>query len=267
MQSLNGSVPGSSPRGRGKPRPKSRGAPRGRLIPARAGKTRLSPRAPGSGPAHPRAGGENAMAVTTTQTATGSSPRGRGKPSRSWRGRRGPRLIPARAGKTLKTASIAPVDWAHPRAGGENALPALKDFAGQGSSPRGRGKRARRLWRRCWPGLIPARAGKTLSEARFPTGRRAHPRAGGENLRRVCGRARRGGSSPRGRGKRFALILLTERKGLIPARAGKTWRADRPTAARPAHPRAGGENWMFSAPQLVRKGSSPRGRGKHGRGG
>ena len=73
---------GSSPRGRGKPRYLGYPRQRERLIPARAGKTagRHEPRAIVW--AHPRAGGENHLAVRLASEMGGSSPRGRGKPLR-----------------------------------------------------------------------------------------------------------------------------------------------------------------------------------------
>ena len=70
------------------------------------------------------------------------------------------------------------------------------------------------------------------------------------------------GSSPRGRGKRQIDTPASRRRGLIPARAGKTCRCRHPHRAAPAHPRAGGENpgaWWLP---VVAGGSSPRGRGK-----
>ena len=70
------------------------------------------------------------------------------------------------------------------------------------------------------------------------------------------------GSSPRGRGKRSATHHHVKRRGLIPARAGKTaWkRCASPTGG--AHPRAGGENPTHWNRLLTGWGSSPRGRGK-----
>ena len=52
---------GSSPRGRGKPRPDPRHLENDGLIPARAGKTGWRCVWPRSSGAHPRAGGENNM--------------------------------------------------------------------------------------------------------------------------------------------------------------------------------------------------------------
>ena len=70
---------GSSPRGRGKPRSQTPAMGAKRLIPARAGKTLIEGFESGDKRAHPRAGGENALAGILYGGARGSSPRGRGK--------------------------------------------------------------------------------------------------------------------------------------------------------------------------------------------
>ena len=91
---------GSSPLARGKRPAVVREGGDGRLIPARAGKTR--PRR-GRGPcrgAHPRSRGENISAMRRAITCGGSSPLARGKHARVWRVLHRDRLIPARAGKT-----------------------------------------------------------------------------------------------------------------------------------------------------------------------
>ena len=72
----------------------------------------------------------------------------------------------------------------------------------------------------------------------------------------------RSGSSPRGRGKLAHTYKTDPDWGLIPARAGKTKLCDARIEARPAHPRAGGENYADSEEDAIRQGSSPRGRGK-----
>ena len=77
---------GSSPRGRGKLWVWVCAGGCGRLIPARAGKTGLRVQAGTAQPAHPRAGGENLATVNDCPTASGSSPRGRGKRKRLWAG-------------------------------------------------------------------------------------------------------------------------------------------------------------------------------------
>ena len=157
-----------------------------------------------------------------TPRHTGSSPRGRGKRARWPRIAGKPRLIPARAGKTAASDPCARSTRAHPRAGGENGTLAATVVVTGGSSPRGRGKRAGVLYSLYSLGLIPARAGKTLTAHNLQRMIRAHPRAGGENRvfpsRNEC----TSGSSPRGRGKHLEYGYRGVLSGLIPARAGKT---------------------------------------------
>ena len=132
---------GSSPRGRGKPDAASLDAICERLIPARAGKTRGTAGAARADGAHPRAGGENTSLVIRVLLATGSSPRGRGKPPNLPTHHLTYRLIPARAGKTSD--------------------PGVPTHTTTGSSPRGRGKPKEHGRLRDDERRIPARAGKT----------------------------------------------------------------------------------------------------------
>ena len=90
----------------------------------------------------------------------------------------------------------------------------------------------------------------------------AHPRVGGENVEGVLLAATKGGSSPRGRGKRLPVRIPSHGAGLIPAWAGKTRSSACQGRNNRAHPRVGGENrWIWRA-RRSRSGSSPRGRGK-----
>ena len=75
------SLPGSSPRGRGKLQRPELSTFNTRLIPARAGKTPHQQLIHLIPPAHPRAGGENALVAVHFLAHCGSSPCGRGKPS------------------------------------------------------------------------------------------------------------------------------------------------------------------------------------------
>ena len=131
-----------------------------------------------------------------------------------------------------------------------------------GSSPRGRGKRVRRLGGRGNRGLIPAWAGKTARRGEAFGDRRAHPRVGGENPSSSACTATGPGSSPRGRGKRLSCADDRLDLGLIPAWAGKTARAVATPSWRRAHPRVGGENRRAVNTSSSADGSSPRGRGK-----
>ena len=133
---------GSSPRGRGKRHPRPDRVPPDRLIPTRAGKTTCIASRASPHTAHPRAGGENYHHPRAAAYTSGSSPRGRGKLQGGLTVLGGQRLIPARAGKTCPRWSAPTTRRAHPRAGGENRLPANADDYQVGSSPRGRGKRS-----------------------------------------------------------------------------------------------------------------------------
>ena len=174
-------VPGSSPRGRGKPPHHQWRCRRHRLIPARAGKTCAPLEIAHAGVAHPRAGGENKASDGEDIAEYGSSPRGRGKrvSLKSSRPRR--RLIPARAGKTAAHNLCVAGVPAHPRAGGENDLTEPNIELMPGSSPRGRGKPYSTVASVRLTGLIPARAGKTTTPRSVTPPLQAHPRAGGEN--------------------------------------------------------------------------------------
>ena len=196
---------GSSPRGRGKPRTHGAHARADGLIPARAGKTTRRRASPPTSRAHPRAGGENTAMQSLNGSIPGSSPRGRGKLEVWSEGSLRWRLIPARAGKTRRILREVRPRQAHPRAGGENAPPLRRTLVPTGSSPRGRGKRMASLPRPAPSRLIPARAGKTFPGWLNRGARRAHPRAGGENGAWLCGCLGLWGSSPRGRGKRYAI--------------------------------------------------------------
>ena len=132
---------GSSPRVRGK---QCGGRSWSRcigLIPARAGKTNGRTAAARSGPAHPRACGENTGTSTCCTAAVGSSPRVRGKRYVLQGSAMGLRLIPARAGKTGLGPGRPRAPTAHPRACGENSPGWRSRLLARGSSPRVRGKR------------------------------------------------------------------------------------------------------------------------------
>ena len=151
---------------------------------------------------------------------------------------------------------------AHPRACGENGRRVVLQLTPAGSSPRVRGKPARRVELDCLARLIPARAGKTRTRWRARAAPWAHPRACGENLTGKTAEADVAGSSPRVRGKRHALCPFQRRVRLIPARAGKTRTYSSASRGSAAHPRACGENSRTAPEAAETFGSSPRVRGK-----
>ena len=192
---------GSSPRVRGKRRGVPGRAVAGRLIPACAGKTGRSSSSTGCPRAHPRVCGENHPGALLVGGRPGSSPRVRGKRSRTFQTTDAPGLIPACAGKTGWHTGRLFCGWAHPRVCGENTAQGSHiDFLA-GSSPRVRGKPG------CDPragqgeGLIPACAGKTGIYGRGSGGSAAHPRVCGENWGAGFWTFSWPGSSPRVRGK------------------------------------------------------------------
>ena len=235
-------APGSSPRGRGKPRPRRRPSDPVGLIPAWAGKTHEAAHVQVIHGAHPRVGGENSPPGGATVSSEGSSPRGRGKPGARIEGRAAVRLIPAWAGKTNSTPRPTPTLGAHPRVGGENRRRCSGEERREGSSPRGRGKRRRSYPPAPRDRLIPAWAGKTTLCTCLTHSPRAHPRVGGENYGDEADPLSIHGSSPRGRGKPSTSPSTIAFTGLIPAWAGKTRIRVTLRCTRRAHPRVGGEN-------------------------
>ena len=132
---------GSSPRGRGTPRPRRHQERTLRFIPARAGNA-APPGAPCSvRSVHPRAGGERVVAREARGIPLGSSPRGRGTQLCRPRITRSDRFIPARAGNAFRGGEQFLYQTVHPRAGGERHLRAAPAAVRFGSSPRGRGTR------------------------------------------------------------------------------------------------------------------------------
>ena len=172
---------GSSPLTRGKRDTIWQGISTVGLIPAHAGKT------PCWAPpylvlrAHPRSRGENQVAVVMILSPSGSSPLTRGK--RRLLVGHGKRLglIPAHAGKTSRSLSRSRRRRAHPRSRGENRVVGPPWVGQLGSSPLTRGKLIGLAGGSQLDGLIPAHAGKTLSQPPRALRRTAHPRSRGEN--------------------------------------------------------------------------------------
>ena len=135
--------------------------------------------------AHPRACGENRLIRCGVNNTQGSSPRVRGKPAPHSHFIRDSRLIPARAGKTVREMKTQMNVRAHPRACGENATSGRFFQRQPGSSPRVRGKPGINAKIQDSERLIPARAGKTREAAALIAGPPAHPRACGENISRI----------------------------------------------------------------------------------
>ena len=153
-----------------------------RIIPARAGFTRVVPDAHGHAADHPRSRGVYAASGSTAITAAGSSPLARG-------------LLPRGLGRA------------------QGAV---------GSSPLARGlRRSRRRGRRTL-GIIPARAGFTARPSGRPRGSTDHPRSRGVYTGRSTTTTRAAGSSPLARGLLPGPANRGLPGRIIPARAGFT---------------------------------------------
>ena len=218
-----GEYNGSSPLTRGKPSTASWSPTRTRLIPAHAGKTRLSAGQQRGGAAHPRSRGENLIVWSIRLFNCGSSPLTRGKPVRQLARVRDRRLIPAHAGKTCRRGGASTRRRAHPRSRGENPTLGTHKRHPPGSSPLTRGKQ--RSYRfACWSGgLIPAHAGNTCRRTSGWGGARAHPRSRGEHGLAETRAAIGGGSSPLTRGTPSWARPASSSGRLIPAHAGNTF--------------------------------------------
>ncbi len=211
--------------------------------------------------AHPRTGGEHAVTNGKIPSGWGSPPHGRGTPVEVGVVTAAAGLTPARAGNTAGRCARSWRTWAHPRTGGEHAMPIRVSIPQSGSPPHGRGTLVHHLGIGQVGRLTPARAGNTSPRggATWPT--TAHPRTGGEHSGLPQHGGLKTGSPPHGRGTLRRVGLLHARQRLTPARAGNTICTTPASGAWPAHPRTGGEHKIDVWPGIGPGGSPPHGRG------
>ena len=171
-------------------------------------------------------------------------------------------LIPAHAGKTVTERLRQWPGGAHPRSRGENHGVESRVVNQTGSSPLTQGKHEEGGRGGAETGLISAHAGKTRRGGAAGCRPRAHPRSRGENSFSACLSAKSRGSSPLTRGKPRRRHARAVTFGLIPAHAGKTYRAIPRRFSGRAHPRSRGENPIRPSPRYRSNGSSPLTRGK-----
>ena len=153
--------PGSSPRARGAPTRRLRGASVAGIIPACAGSTSPADRSPPGARDHPRVRGEHHHLFPPGVRCLGSSPRARG--ARPWASasREGSGIIPACAGSTQPSPAATAARGDHPRVRGEHPHTRARARGRVGSSPRARGAHHLLTGLRRVPGIIPACAGST----------------------------------------------------------------------------------------------------------
>ena len=215
---------GSSPLARGlrpEPRPLLRHR---RIIPARAGFTRpeTADRRPQGD--HPRSRGVYNGKPARTTWAGGSSPLARGLLGLATIADTQWRIIPARAGFTMGAWRSRPRTPDHPRSRGVYRAERIEDDEEFGSSPLARGLLLAEHPHREEDGIIPARAGFTRRRLRRRRRSRDHPRSRGVYTLTATGLGEQQGSSPLARGLRQMLILFCAGDGIIPARAGFTYK-------------------------------------------
>ena len=210
---------------------------------------------------HPRACGGAGRTPAGGSPGSGSSPRVRGSPRRSWRRSTSRGFIPARAGEPVGDHDGARVDQVHPRAcGGASSVSSVMGSS-FGSSPRVRGSPGAALRRGDSLRFIPARAGEPVLWS-WTTGiPSVHPRACGGAECPICRPDHNSGSSPRVRG---SLVLVRQAeldRRFIPARAGEPRSRTARSRSTPVHPRACGG--ARTKPSAINRssGSSPRVRG------
>ena len=150
----------------------------------------------------------------------------------------------------------------HPRVCGENSCPAITCPPPEGSPPRVRGKHTGRTVNVKRRGITPACAGKTLFGGNRPFRYRDHPRVCGENRILAQFVPACPGSPPRVRGKRTRTRVMSGRRGITPACAGKTYQQEALRTEGRDHPRVCGENKIAFVVAALVEGSPPRVRGK-----
>jgi len=252
---------GSSPLARGGLLARLHRTQRGRLIPARAGRTWATRARRASCGAHPRSRGADANVWAGYLIFGGSSPLARGGLLGAGRGRQGRGLIPARAGRTPAATHRRPRPSAHPRSRGADQLHHVLPHGGRGSSPLARGGRhdAGRVCAEL--GLIPARAGRTPPQPQRPHPPQAHPRSRGADSGGTSTGGAEPGSSPLARGGPGGHRRQGSDGRLIPARAGRTFTDENGWAQGAAHPRSRGADEDGSRDTSLVTGSSPLARG------
>ena len=232
---------GSSPLARGLLRPGRRRARRPRIIPARAGFTRMRPSRWSETWDHPRSRGVYWNAVWGAVSGFGSSPLARGLLHERIHRDADKGIIPARAGFTSASPWVAPNS--------------------PGSSPLARGLPSQIKVRDGELRIIPARAGFTRASPWTDPPTPDHPRSRGVYDAGRAAHSTHDGSSPLARGLRSAARRASRCAGIIPARAGFTEICEPTTFSVSDHPRSRGVYSRGGRRHRHPSGSSPLARG------
>ena len=232
-----------------------------RIIPARAGFTATTVIEIATAADHPRSRGVYHPAPPHVRRPEGSSPLARGLRDLSPAPARAGRIIPARAGFTLRSCVPLFLPADHPRSRGVYHRGCRDLSRQQGSSPLARGLPPRREPPIRSAGIIPARAGFTTPPASPSPFPRDHPRSRGVYTAHSRRRCVAPGSSPLARGLRPVPPGAGQCVGIIPARAGFTPVHGARGRAHADHPRSRGVYGSATPTKLRSRGSSPLARG------
>ena len=255
------SAQGSSPLARGLQREPRKILLEVRIIPARAGFTRIPGGVILRETDHPRSRGVYLACLNESGLDLGSSPLARGLRVNIKRKTREIRIIPARAGFTNDAGFDTGDARDHPRSRGVYSLYQAAQRGDAGSSPLARGLPATGAIPGETLGIIPARAGFTLS-SRTPENRwEDHPRSRGVYSTWASVAMMHAGSSPLARGLPVRDLDLAFPQRIIPARAGFTSDDAAKKLADQDHPRSRGVYICGSRRGPSQIGSSPLARG------
>ena len=216
------STGGSSPLARGLRRELEEDGYRARIIPARAGFTRGPVRRRAARQDHPRSRGVYCGRSTPSPRTDGSSPLARGLLPGLLSAALAGGIIPARAGFTRRPRGRCGRRRDHPRSRGVYVTSAHVRRAPTGSSPLARGLRGGVERGPPRQGIIPARAGFTVTGGGRGRDDADHPRSRGVYEDLPLDTVVQWGSSPLARGLQASRLrgLIVGR--IIPARAGFT---------------------------------------------
>ena len=171
------------------------------------------------------------------------------------------RIIPADVGSTSLASDMVPSAKDHPRGCGEHTWTTLTRSSRTGSSPRMRGAPLPATTATHKPGIIPADAGSTSSQASSDASNADHPRGCGEHDLGRREPKKVSGSSPRMRGAHLRNQVKNLSDRIIPADAGSTPSSPSARIRGADHPRGCGEHCRHRRIRASTEGSSPRMRG------
>ena len=214
--------------------------PIGGIIPARAGFTKSSGGNRSPYPDHPRSRGVYVAHHLHNAVVWGSSPLARGLQNLPAGIEVRTRIIPARAGFTLRIICIMRSFGDHPRSRGVYSRHPHSPPKRAGSSPLARGLREDNKFFTVQWGIIPARAGFTYVIKKTHRSSQDHTRSRGVYPSSLCSLTVRPGSSPLARGLQKFIVQDDGKERIIPARAGFTAKPMPHSSTRPDHPRSRG---------------------------